>query len=90
MRVWTHSELLLQARAAGGAGLQDAIDVGVELPGGDLRLLDENGLHQSIVDEDILLLPPGKPKRRSDRRGRSWSEWRKETPKNKDDAFNTF
>lgn len=52
----THPELLLEPRSAGAAGRQDAADVAVQLPGGHLRLSAEDGLHQGIVYENILLL----------------------------------
>ena len=52
----THPELLLQPSAAGGVGRQDAVDIAVQLPGRHLCLFAEDGLHQSIVDKNVLLL----------------------------------
>lgn len=51
-----HPELLLQRRAARGVGREDAVDVSVQLRGGHLCLSAQNVLHQSVVDENVLLL----------------------------------
>lgn len=51
-----HPELLLQLCAACWVGLEDAIDVTVQLGGGHLRLSPQNVFHKSIVDKNILLL----------------------------------
>lgn len=51
-----HPELLLEPRAAAGVGREDAVDVAVQLPGGNLGLSAEDGLRQSVVDENVLLL----------------------------------
>jgi len=55
-RRFTHPELLLQQRAACRVGREDAVDITMQLPSGHLRLSAHDGLHQSIVDENILLL----------------------------------
>ena len=55
-RRFTHPELLLQQRAACRVGREDAVDITVQLPGGHLCLSAHDGLHQSVVDENILLL----------------------------------
>lgn len=59
-RVFTHPELLLQLRAAGRVGREDAVDVTVQLPGRDLRLSAHDVLHYSVMDENVLLLRGGK------------------------------
>lgn len=55
-RGFTHPELLLQLCAACRIGREDAVDVSVQLRGGHLRLSAQDVLHQSVVDENILLL----------------------------------
>lgn len=35
---------------------RDAVEVAVKLAGPHFRLLPQNGFHQGIVDEDVLLL----------------------------------
>lgn len=52
----SHPELLLQLRAACWVGREDAVDVSVQLGGGHLCLSPQNVFHQSIVDENVLLL----------------------------------
>lgn len=52
----SHPELLLQLRAACWVGSEDAVDVTVQLGGGHLCLPPQNVFHQSVVDENILLL----------------------------------
>lgn len=51
-----YPELLLQVGASTQTGHEDAVDVTMELPGGNLRLPAQYGLHQGVMDEDILLL----------------------------------
>lgn len=48
--------MFLQLRPAGGPWGQEVIDVAVDEAGGNLRLLAQDGLHQGVVDEHILLL----------------------------------
>lgn len=55
-RGFTHPELLFQLCAACGTGREDAVDITVQLWGGHLCLSAQDVLHQSIVDENILLL----------------------------------
>lgn len=55
-RRFTHPELLLQLCAACRVGREDAVDITVQLPGRHLCLSAQDVLHQSIVDENILLL----------------------------------
>lgn len=52
----SHPELLLQLRAARRVGREDAADVSVQLRGRHLRVPPQNVFHQSVVDENVLLL----------------------------------
>ncbi len=51
-----HLELFLQMRRAAVSWSCDAVDVAVKLASSHFRLLSQNGFHQGIVDEDVLLL----------------------------------
>lgn len=51
-----HLELLLQVCPAIMPWCHDAVKVAVKLAGPHFCLLPQNGFHQGIVDEDVLLL----------------------------------
>lgn len=53
---FTHPELFLQASAPSWVGRQNAVDITVKLPDRHLCLFAQDGLHQSIMDENVLLL----------------------------------
>lgn len=61
-RGFTHPKLFLQLRATCRVGREDAVDVTVQLAGRHLCLSAQDVLHQSIVDENILLLRGDIPK----------------------------
>lgn len=49
-------ELFLQMCPAAVSWCRDAAEVAVKLAGCHFRLFPQNGFHQGIVDEDVLLL----------------------------------
>ena len=55
-RGFTDLELLLQARLAPRTRCEDAVDVAMELSAQHLSLLAHDGLHQGIMNENVLLL----------------------------------
>lgn len=51
-----HLELFLHMCAAAVSWCCDIVEVAVKLAGRHLRLLPQDGFHQGIVNEDVLLL----------------------------------